>query len=217
MSETPQSFYVARMKRVLDLVGSILLLLITAPIQALLSAAVAAGDGRPVYFQQSRVGRNGQIFRLHKFRTMTVGTELISGDYPASAMVTRVGHALRRLSLDEIPQLTNILRGEMSFVGPRPALPSQVARYTAEQRGRLIVRPGLTGLAQLRHRNDAPWSRRIVADLEYVDRISLWMDLWILLRTIPATLRGDGQLSGQTKADVDDLGAPESRSSQIND
>ena len=138
MCETPHSFYVARAKRVLDIAGSSILLLVSAPIQVLCAMAVAVSDGRPVYFHQSRVGQDGQIFRLHKFRTMTVGTELISGNYPTPAMVTKVGARLRRWSLDEIPQLTNILRGEMSFVGPRPALPSQVARYTAEQRGRHV-------------------------------------------------------------------------------
>jgi lipopolysaccharide/colanic/teichoic acid biosynthesis glycosyltransferase len=217
VSETPQSFYVARAKRVLDIVGSSLLLLITAPIQVLIAVVIAAGDGRPVFFHQSRVGRGGHIFRLHKFRTMTLGTELISGNYPTQAMVTTVGRTLRRLSLDEIPQLVNILRGEMSFVGPRPALLSQVVRYTAEQHGRHAIRPGLTGLAQIRHRNNAPWSRRIMTDLEYVRCLSMRLDLSILFRTIPAALKGDGQLVGQTAADVDDLGSHDSRSSQIND
>lgn len=206
MSETPQAFYAARAKRVFDIVGSFFLLLLTSPIQVLCAAAVAADDGRPVYFHQSRVGKDGQIFKLHKLRTMTVGTDIISGGYPTPAMVTKVGRILRRLSLDEIPQLTNILRGEMSFVGPRPTLSSQVARYTSEQRGRLVVRPGLTGLAQIRYRNNAPWSLRITTDLEYVHRLSLRLDLWILVRTIPAALKGDGQMSGQTAADVDDLG-----------
>ena len=206
MSETPQAFYAARAKRVFDIVGSFFLLLLTSPIQVLCAAAVAADDGRPVYFHQSRVGKDGQIFKLHKLRTMTVGTDIISGGYPTPAMVTKVGRILRRLSLDEIPQLTNILRGEMSFVGPRPTLSSQVACYTSEQRGRLVVRPGLTGLAQIRYRNNAPWSLRITTDLEYVHRLSLRLDLWILVRTIPAALKGDGQMSGQTAADVDDLG-----------
>ena len=217
MSETPQPFYVARAKRVLDIVGSSLLLLVTAPILVLLALAVAAGDGRPIFFHQSRVGRDGKIFSLHKFRTMTVGTELIAGSYPTPAMVTRVGRALRRFSLDEIPQLANILRGEMSFVGPRPTLPSQVARYTAEQRGRHVVRPGLTGLAQIRHRNNAPWSQRITTDLEYVRNVSLRMDSWILLRTIPAALTGGGQLIGQTPAEVDDLNPHQIMLDQDND
>ena len=136
---------------------------------------------------------------------MTVGTELISKGYPTPTMVTKVGRLLRRFSLDETPQLANVLRGEMSFVGPRPAMQSQVVRYTPVQRGRLVVRPGLTGLAQVRHRNNAPWSRRITTDLEYIRYVSLRMDLWILLQTVPVAFRGEGQLVGQTAADVDDL------------
>lgn len=209
MSETPKTIYATRAKRALDIASSLLLLVITAPIQALCAAAIVADDGRPVLYHQSRVGKDGRIFRLHKFRTMTVGTDSLFGGYPTPATVTKVGRALRRLSLDEIPQLANILRGEMSFVGPRPALQSQVVRYTSEQRGRLVVRPGLTGLAQIRHRTTAPWSRRITTDLEYVRGLSLRMDLWILFRTIPAVLSNEGELPWQTAADVDDLGAEE--------
>src|SRR5665811_1202262 len=124
---------------------------------------------------------------------MTVGTHELSGGYPTEAAITRAGRTLRRLSLDEIPQLVNILLGEMSFVGPRPTIPSQVERYTSEQRGRLAVRPGLTGLAQIRHRNSAPWSRRITTDLEYIRGLSLRMDLWILFQTIPTVLSDEGQ------------------------
>jgi len=209
MSETPQTLYATKVKRFLDIVGSVFLLVVTSPIQALCATAVAANDGRPVLYHQSRVGKNGKIFRLHKFRTMTVGTDLLFGGYPTPATVTKVGRVLRRLSLDEIPQLANILRGEMSFVGPRPALPPQVVRYTSEQRGRLVVRPGLTGLAQIRHRTSAPWSRRITTDLEYIRGLSLRMDLWILLRTIPTVLSDEGQSEWKTAEDIDDLGAEE--------
>lgn len=205
LPETPGTFYTTRLKRVLDIVGSAFLLVLTAPIQALCAAAVVADDGRPVFYHQERVGTNGRIFRLHKFRTMTVGTDALAGGYPTPAMVTTVGRALRRLSLDEIPQLANILRGEMSFIGPRPALESQVVRYTAQQRGRLVVRPGLTGLAQIRHRTNAPWSRRITTDLEYIRGLSVRADLSILFRTIPAVLRDEGQLEWQTAEDIDDL------------
>jgi lipopolysaccharide/colanic/teichoic acid biosynthesis glycosyltransferase len=214
-STNPQSFYTARAKRVLDFAGSLILLLITAPVQVVVAAAIAADDGWPVLYHQVRVGRHGQIFKLHKFRTMTVGTHEVSGGYPTPAMITRVGGALRRLSLDEVPQLINILVGEMSFVGPRPAIPSQVERYTPQQRGRLVVRPGLTGLAQIRHRNNAPWSRRITTDLEYVRGLSARMDLRILLQTVPTALRGEGQQVGQTAAEVDDLGPAEARSDHV--
>lgn len=211
MSEASSTFYAAKGKRAFDFVVSSILLVLTAPIHALCAAAVVVVDGRPVYFHQSRVGKDGKVFKLHKLRTMTVGTETISGNYPTPDMVTRVGRALRRLSLDEVPQLGNILSGEMSFVGPRPALPSQVARYNPEQRGRLVVRPGLTGLAQIRHRTTAPWSQRITTDLEYIRGLSLRMDLWILFRTIPAVLTDEGQLPWQTAENIDDLGPQEDR------
>lgn len=213
VSEKPQplstAFYAARVKRVLDIVGSLILLVLTAPIQAACAAAIAVDDGRPVFFDHPRVGKDGRPFRVHKFRTMSVDTDLLYNGYPTPAMITKVGRILRRLSLDEFPQLLNILRGEMSFVGPRPAIPSQVERYTARQRGRLSVVPGLTGLAQIQHRNSAPWSRRITTDLEYVRGLSFKLDLLILIRTVPAVLSGEGQMVGQTQAEIDDLGSEE--------
>lgn len=193
------------LKRGIDLVGSALLLVLTCPLHAACAVAVLVRTGRPVYFHQRRIGLGGQEFDLHKFRTMTVGTDERSGGYPTSDMVTGVGRVLRRWSLDELPQLVNILRGDMSFVGPRPALPDQVRRYTAVQRRRLEVRPGLTGLAQVRHRNHAPFSVRIRSDIEYVDSISFRTDLRLLLATVPVALRGSNQVVGQTAADVDDL------------
>lgn len=215
MSEMPQSFYVTRIKRSLDIVGSLLLLILTAPIQALCAAAIAMDDGRPIFFDHPRVGKDGRMFSVHKFRTMTDGTDAIFKGYPTAASVTRAGRVLRRLSLDEFPQLLNILCGQMSFVGPRPAVPSQVERYTTEQRGRLSVTPGLTGLAQIKHRNSAPWSRRITTDLEYVRDISFKLDLLLMIRTIPAVLSGDGQITGQTQAETDDLGSDAARSEPI--
>lgn len=215
--EIHQSFYQAWAKRALDIAGSLVLLLATIPIQLLCAVAIASDDGLPIYFHQARAGKNGGIFLLHKFRTMTVGTEAAAKGYPTPAMVTKVGRLIRRLSFDEIPQLINILRGEMSFVGPRPAMQSQVVRYTPEQRGRLVVRPGLTGLAQIRHRNNAPWSRRITTDLEYIRCLSLRLDFWILLQTVPVALRGEGQLVGQTAADVDDLVTDEAGSVPADD
>ena len=213
MLEAPRTFYATKAKRVVDFVGSLVLLFITAPIHAICAAAVVKDDGRPVYFHQSRAGKDGRVFQLHKLRTMTVGTEEMAGSYPTPAMITKVGRVLRRFSLDEIPQLINILRGEMSFVGPRPTLMSQVVRYTPEQRGRLVVRPGLTGLAQIRYRDNAPWSRRIATDLEYIRGLSPWMDLRILLLTIPSALKGEGQ----SEADPDDLGADGAVADRTND
>lgn len=200
-------FYSRVGKRAMDVAVSGVLLLATGPLHVACAAAVLLGSGRPVYFHQQRTGLHGRTFRLHKFRTMAVGTHERSGGYPTPDLVTGVGRFLRRWSLDELPQLANILRGDMSFVGPRPALPDQVRRYTAEQRRRLEVRPGLTGLAQVRHRNDAPWSIRIRSDIEYGDGISFLTDLRLMLATVPVVLSGSGHTTGQTAADVDDLGS----------
>ncbi|WP_164701575.1 sugar transferase [Modestobacter sp. KNN46-3] len=206
MTRRPRTRYARYGKRAVDLVGSALMLTASAPLHAACAAAVRITSGRPVYFSQRRVGRDGVEFRVHKFRTMVTDAEVRSQGYPSADMVTGVGRVLRRWSLDELPQLWNITKGEMSFVGPRPTLPDQVARYTARQRGRLAVRPGLTGLAQVRHRNDAPWSTRIETDLEYAERISLRGDLAVLLATVPVALRGSGIHHGQTATEVDDLG-----------
>jgi|tagenome__1003787_1003787.scaffolds.fasta_scaffold20955450_2 lipopolysaccharide/colanic/teichoic acid biosynthesis glycosyltransferase len=213
----PAGLYSRGVKRALDLVGGCLLLVATAPLHGICALAVVLDSGRPVYFQQRRTGHHGREFRLHKLRTMVVGTDERSGGYPTADMVTGVGAFLRRCSLDELPQLVNIVRGDMSFVGPRPALPDQVRRYTTRQRRRLEVRPGLTGLAQVRHRNDAPWSVRIESDIEYVDRMSLLTDLRVLLMTLPAVLSGSGQRTGQTAADVDDLPALDSETVEPGD
>lgn len=199
------SFYDRFGKRTLDLALGGLVALITSPLHALCAAAIRITNGPPVYFFQERAGRDGLPFHVIKFRTMNVGTHEASGGYPHSDAVTPVGHWLRRTSLDELPQLWNILRGEMSFVGPRPGLMSQAVRYTDVQRRRLSVRPGLTGLAQIEGRNSEPWSRRIEADIRYLSRISLREDLRIIFRTIPAALVGSGQEVGQTAEEVDDL------------
>ena len=178
-------------KRALDL----LLAITTAPIWITVGAACAIAvrldSSGPVLFSQQRVGREGRMFTLFKFRTMVDG----KGDNPVlpdADRITRVGAALRRWSLDELPQMINVLRGDMSLVGPRPTLPYQVDRYDARQRGRLEVRPGLTGQAQLNGRNAIPWDRRIELDLEYVERQSLLLDLVLLARTPLALISGRG-------------------------
>ena len=206
MNSNLDSFYNKHAKRWCDAVAGAALLTASSPVLAACAVAIKLDDGGPVFFHQRRVGKGGQPFTVHKLRTMTVGTDQIDGGYATAAMVTRVGGWLRRLSLDEIPQLWNITIGEMSFVGPRPTVPNQVARYTERQFHRLDVRPGLTGLAQIRFRNAAPWSVRIEADLEYVENVSLLTDLRVLLGTIPAVLCASGQSIGETAAMIDDLG-----------
>jgi sugar transferase EpsL len=158
-----------------------------------LACAVAiklSGPG-PIFFRQERSGLAGRPFRVWKFRTME-DVPPGSGPFPDAERITPVGRWLRRLSLDELPQLVNVARGEMSMIGPRPTLLYQVERYTPRQRGRLAVRPGVTGLAQVRGRNAIGWAERIEIDLEYVRRQSPWLDLKIMAWTVGAVLRGSG-------------------------
>jgi sugar transferase EpsL len=161
--------------------------------------AVLLEDGRPLFFRQVRVGRSGEEFVLLKLRTMT--TVKRSKDvFPDPRDFTRIGRLLRRLSVDELPQLINVWRGEMSIVGPRPTLPYQVQRYDSRQAGRLRVQPGLTGLAQVKGRNQMTWPERIEWDLRYVESQSLRLDLVILARTARVILIGDG-VAGHSRND----------------
>ena len=143
----------------------------------------------PLLFRQERIGRDGVPFAMIKFRTMTVGDNPI---IPDASRITSAGRWLRRTSLDELPNLLNVWRGEMSIVGPRPTLAYQVERYDERQMGRLAVRPGLTGLAQIHGRNSLPWSERIDHDLEYVETQSARLDLRIVLGTVTVLLTGSG-------------------------
>ena len=186
-------------KRVLDLViagaGSAL----SAPLVALIALAIRLeSPGSPIY-RQVRSGRDGQPFRIYKLRTMTHGAEFIGAGLAIQAgdsRITRVGQILRRFSLDELPNLWNVVRGEMSIVGPRPTVPVQVEQYTERQRGRLAVKPGITGWAQVNGRASLPWSERIELDLWYVEHQSLALDLRILTMTARAVLSGQGLYKG---------------------
>jgi sugar transferase EpsL len=178
-------------KRLLDLA---ILALVAAPaliIGIVCAIAILLDDGSPVLFRQVRTGRNGHPFVLLKLRTMT-GARRRDDAFPESQDITRTGRILRRTSVDELPQLINVLRGDMSVVGPRPTLPYQIERYEPRQFGRLRVRPGLTGLAQVNGRNRMTWSERIEWDLEYVEKQSLRLDLNVLARTARVILTGDG-------------------------
>jgi lipopolysaccharide/colanic/teichoic acid biosynthesis glycosyltransferase len=190
-------------KRALDLAGAIVGLVVLSPLFAGIAVAIRSGDGGPVLFRQERIGLHGRPFRVAKFRSMVADaeerrTELaernalngpvfkVDGD----PRVTRVGRVLRRTSLDELPQLWNVLRGQMSLVGPRPPLRDEVADYDLWHRRRLSMKPGMTGLWQVRGRRDPEFDRWVEADLEYIDRWSLWLDVQILFRTIPAAVQG---------------------------
>jgi lipopolysaccharide/colanic/teichoic acid biosynthesis glycosyltransferase len=178
-------------KRAIDLVGASLGLLVTSPALAAAAIAVKLDDRGPVLYRQSRVGRDGAEFDLLKLRTMVVGAE--RGGFAVNEgdpRITRVGRLLRRLSVDELPQLWNVVRGEMSLVGPRPTLAYQVEEYTPRQRRRLEVLPGITGWAQVNGRAALPWAERIELDVWYVEHRSVWLDLRILARTPLALLGG---------------------------
>ena len=176
-------------KRALDLVGASLLLLGLAPLLGLVALCIWLDDGRPLLFTQARAGCQGEPFRIFKFRTLTH-----EPDDPTrpSAYTTRIGDVLRRWALDELPQLWNVLRGEMSLVGPRPTLPEQVEQYGPHERTRLRVPPGLTGWAQIHGRNALSWPERIDLDVWYVQNRSFLLDLQILLRTPVVLIRGTG-------------------------
>lgn len=183
------------LKRVFDLALSLLGFVVLAPVFALIALCISLDSPGDVFFKLRVAGRNGKPFDQWKFRTMVQNARDTAHRFETSATdprITRVGRFLRRWSLDELPQLWNILCGKMSLVGPRPAFLEVAQRYSSEQARRLQMRPGLTGLAQLQGRNLLPWEQRIVLDIVYIDRYSLWLDAKILWRTIPLLLRGTG-------------------------
>lgn len=176
-----------RAKRLVDLAVTLPVLVVSLPVQAVVAVAVRATMGRPVLFRQERPGLHGRPFHLVKFRTMTEATGM--DDLHATSRVTRIGAVLRATSLDELPTLWNVVRGDMSLVGPRPLLIEYLDRYTPEEARRHEVRPGVTGLAQVSGRNAVSWDERLALDVEYVDRRTLRLDLQIILRTVRAVLR----------------------------
>ncbi len=193
------------MKRTFDIVCASLLLLLLAPVMAVVAVLVRLEDGGPVLFRQARVGRDNNLFQCLKFRSMVVDAdEQLSSvahlnetggvlfKMAEDPRITRVGRLIRRLSLDELPQLWNVVRGEMSMVGPRPALPVEVARYDSDMRRRLRVRPGVTGLWQVSGRSDLSWEDTVRLDLYYVDNWSVVQDVAILLKTVRAVFRSEG-------------------------
>ncbi|RWR25651.1 sugar transferase [Agrococcus lahaulensis] len=179
------------LKRVLDVAGAGTALVLSSPLIVATAAAVAVSLGRPVLFRQERVGKAGRSFTLVKFRSMRAADPAL-GITDDADRLSPFGRALRATSLDELPSLWNVLKGDMSMVGPRPLLPEYLPRYTARQARRHEVRPGVTGLAQVRGRNELPWSERFEADIDYVDRRSLGMDARIMLATVGAVLRRRG-------------------------
>jgi exopolysaccharide biosynthesis polyprenyl glycosylphosphotransferase len=192
-------------RRVLDVTMSALLVVVLSPVLLVLALIVKLDSKGPVLFSQRRVGKDQDIFTLYKFRSMVIDAEQRKVDLlkfneatgpifkiKQDPRITNCGRWMRRLSLDELPQLFNVLRGDMSFVGPRPALPSEVAEYNTATLQRLSVKPGITGLSQVSGRSDLSFERSVRHDLEYINHQCLWLDFLIVLRTIKVVLLGHG-------------------------
>jgi lipopolysaccharide/colanic/teichoic acid biosynthesis glycosyltransferase len=194
-------------KRGLDIVGATAGLIVLSPLFGAVGVAILLTDGRPILFRQSRSGHRGRVFKVAKFRTMTPDADAqraglrqyneVSGNasfkMTNDPRITATGRFLRRSSIDELPQLWNVLRGEMSLVGPRPHPLDDVAGYDSWHRGRLAMKPGITGLWQVEGRREADFDRWVRYDLEYIDRWSFWLDVQLLIKTIPALLRAEGR------------------------
>jgi lipopolysaccharide/colanic/teichoic acid biosynthesis glycosyltransferase len=201
-----ESWGYVRIKRLLDVVGAICGLILNSPLMLLCVVLIKLQDGGPVLFRQVRVGLNGQRFEIYKFRSMVVNAEAIRSGLEDlnehddkrtfkilhDPRITRVGRFMRRLSLDELPQLFNVLRGEMSLVGPRPALPSEVAMYETEHMVRLAVKPGLTCIWQVSGRSNLGFPQQMKLDLDYIQQRNIWLDLVLIAKTMPAVILGDG-------------------------
>jgi sugar transferase EpsL len=175
--------YQHRLKRIIDVVIASVALLVLLPTLVLIAVAIRLHLGSPVFFKQLRPGRHGRPFHIVKFRTMRDGCDHKGELLPDAARLTRLGSFLRSTSLDELPELWNVARGDMSLVGPRPLLVQYLARYTPTQARRHDVRPGITGLAQVNGRNALTWEQKFAFDVDYVERCSLGLDLRIVLRT----------------------------------
>jgi len=188
------------LRRSIDILASAAALLVCAPLLALAMLAIRLESRGSAIYRQRRVGRDGRPFDLFKLRTMVDGAEHVGAGLAIDAgdsRITRVGALLRRTSLDELPNLLNVLRGDMSLIGPRPTLPVQVEQYTRRQRLRLAVKPGITGWAQVNGRASLPWSERIELDIYYIEHRSLALDLKILSRTPALVFAGAGLYKGR--------------------
>jgi lipopolysaccharide/colanic/teichoic acid biosynthesis glycosyltransferase len=198
-----------RLKRIADVVLACSGLVICAPILALAGVAIKLDSPGSVFFRLKAAGVNGEEFLQWKLRTMVDGA-LECGDYfetsASDPRITRVGRFLRRWSIDELPQLWNVIPGEMSLVGPRPTFYEVAQKYSAEQRRRLAMRPGLTGLAQVSGRNSLTWAERMELDVLYIENYSLWMDCGLIVRTIPALFRFEGVYGKDGRVRIPDVG-----------
>ena len=180
------------MKRLFDVLLSVAALAMLAPLLALIALLIRVAYGSPVFFRQVRPGLHGKPFTIYKFRTMTDDWDENGWPRPDHQRLTAIGRFLRRTSLDEVPEFVNVIRGDMSLVGPRPLLMEYLPLYTEEQRRRHDLRPGMTGWAQIHGRNDVSWEQRFALDVWYVDNRTLWLDFEILVLTILKVWTGEG-------------------------
>ena len=194
------------MRRLIDLTGASILSVLLSPVLAGLALAIRLSMGRPILFRQQRPGYRGEPFEVYKFRTMNDAVDAEGESLPDEERLTKVGVFMRQLSLDELPQLWNILKGDMSFIGPRPLLMEFLKWYSPEQMRRHDVKPGVTGWAQVQGRHDIPFSKRLALDVWYIDNRSTRLDLKILGLTFLKVLSMRGARPAQTDAEVDDVG-----------
>lgn len=191
--------YKKYIKRILDIILSLIAIIITLPIFLIVGILILIFIGQPAIFRQKRPGKNEKIFTMYKFRTMTNKKDEDGNLLPDELRLIKLGKFLRKTSLDEIPEFINILKGDMSFVGPRPLLVEYLPYYTEEEHHRHDVRPGLTGWAQANGRNLVNWDERFKLDLEYVNNVSLKMDIKVILKTINVVLKREGITDGKTE------------------
>ena len=193
-------------RRPLDFIIACVLLLSLFPV-IIITAGLIRLDGGPVFFLQPRLGRDANIFKIYKFRSMIVNADqyLDENGIPTRDRITKIGYFIRRTSIDELPQLINVLRGEMSMIGPRPILPHMQIYMTAAERKRFLIRPGITGLAQVEGRNMIPWSERFVLDVKYIESASPLRDFVILIYTIQKVFTSSGIANDRNASDVDDV------------
>ena len=196
----------ATCKRILDLVCALISLAVVLPVMGVIALTIWLTMGRPILFRQVRPGQYARPFTLFKFRSMVEGESSVVDPLTDVTRLTRIGIILRRFSLDELPQLWNVLKGDMSLVGPRPLLTEYLAYYTSEQAKRHLMKPGITGLAQVKGRNTLMWEEKFLWDVWYVDHWSFWLDLRILWSTVAKVIRGDG-VSQQGHATMEKFGA----------
>ncbi len=194
------------LKNVFERAIAAVILVLTIPI-LLPATLLVKRDGGPAFFTQDRVGKDTEIFKVLKLRTMVVGADKMLDERgrPTGVRITRFGEFLRKSSIDELPQLINIMKGDMALIGPRPILPRMLPFMTANERRRFLIRPGVTGLAQVKGRNFLKWSRRFRFDVIYQERMSLGMDLYILMQTVKIVLRSTGVASEANPDQVDDV------------